>query len=87
MNIASRFSISNRYIHPLVRGSNSSLRVLGRHLKQENLREVGPDFDDNSTTRHAIAKWLAPVDSRSRIGPSTLQNSVLNMVGGASSMD
>ena len=45
MDATSRFSVSNRYIHPFVRNSDCSLGVRRRWLKQENISEMGPDFD------------------------------------------
>ena len=62
------FSMSNRSIHPLDRRPNCSLGLPRRWLKQEKIREMGPDFDYINADSGDMAGWKSAIDSGCKIG-------------------
>ena len=79
-----RFSASNMSIHALGRCSNCSWRAVITRLKSSEIGHVSIYI---STTRAAMAKWTAELDSAHQIGLSTCLEGVLTVVGGLSSLD
>ena len=74
----------NRSNYILGKRSNCSWGPVITGLKTS---EIKADFDFISTTRAAMVKWTAELDSAHRIGLSTLPNGVLIVVEGSSSLD
>ena len=79
MDGTNSFGASDRSIYPVVRNSDCSIEVRRRWLKQENIREMRPDFDYIDAGGGDIAEWTSPVDSVYQIGPYTLSKHVLTV--------
>ena len=83
-----RFSALNMSNYPRERRSNRSWRSLVSGFKNTSkIAEIGGVFYYTPTTRSDMANPRAAVASARRIGPTTLWNCVLIVVGGAWSVD
>src|SRR6266496_2969318 len=74
----------NRSNYILGKRSNCSWGPVITGLKNS---EIKADFDFISTTRAAMVKWTAELDSAHQIGLITYLEDVLTVVGGLSSLD
>ena len=80
MDGTNSFGASDRSIYPVVRNSDCSIEVRRRWLKQENIREMGPNFDYIDTGSVDMAEWTPSVELPYEIRLSTFSNWILMVV-------